>query len=127
MDTNDASTEPPRRDRRLPPESVAHDLTQSRTLVGELEAALEAHARLEDELLFCHLESLLPQQGPLAVMRAEHQEIEGLLASLADSSDASDAYSRIQRLVVVARDHFAKEEQVLFPLAEQILEESQIR
>jgi len=97
------------------------DLVRTQILAGELEAALEAHAHLEDELLFTNLDSVLPPQGPLAVMRAEHEEIEGLLASFPDLSDAAEAHQRVQRLVAVARDHFAKEEQVLFPMAERML------
>lgn len=102
-------------------------IERTRTLAGELEAALEAHARLEEELLFCELEGRLPPQGPLAVMRAEHDEIERLLASFPHQEDPAEAYRAIKRLSSVARDHFAKEEQVLFPLAERLLGEERLR
>jgi len=105
----------------------AGDLERTQTLAGELEAALEAHARLEDELLFSSLDSVLPAGGPLAVMRAEHEEIEGLLASFPNLTDAADACESMQRLASVARDHFAKEEQVLFPMAEQMLPPDQLQ
>ncbi|MGD2115971.1 MAG: hemerythrin domain-containing protein [Acidobacteriota bacterium] len=103
------------------------DLDRTRTLAGELEAALEAHARIEDELLFRDLDGVLPPQGPLAVMRAEHEQIEGLLASFPDLSDAGEACRRVRRLTAVARDHFAKEEQVLFPMAERMLPPARLR
>src|SRR3972149_2983552 len=45
--------------------------------------ALEAHARLEDELLFTALEPHLGTQGgPLAVMRMEHNQITDLLGRI---------------------------------------------
>lgn len=103
------------------------DLRRTQILAGELEAALEAHARLEDELLFSSLDGVLPPQGPLVVMRAEHEEIEGLLASFPGFENAVEACRSVQRLVAVARDHFAKEEQVLFPMAEQMLPAAQLQ
>ena len=104
----------------------ALDLVRTQTLAGELEAALEAHAHLEEELLFAELEPLLPPQGPLTVMRAEHEEIEGLLASFPEQADPGEAHRAIQQLVVVARDHFAKEEQVLYPMSEQLLDRGRL-
>ncbi|HEX9670722.1 MAG TPA: hemerythrin domain-containing protein [Thermoanaerobaculia bacterium] len=87
-----------------------------------LRQAIESHAQLEDELLFCALEPSLPaQQGPLAVMRMEHAEIEGSLERLARETAAEGAGALLLHLAEVARDHFAKEEQVLFPLAERVL------
>lgn len=103
------------------------DLRRTQILAGELEAALEDHARLEDELLFSSLDGVLPPHGPLAVMRAEHEQIEGLLASFPDLEDGVEACNNVRRLVAVARDHFAKEEQVLFPMAEQMLPAAQLQ
>jgi hemerythrin-like domain-containing protein len=87
-------------------------------------AALGSHATLEDELLFEPLEQHLGTgAGPLAVMRLEHDEIEAVLARLCEIEEPVEARTTATRLVALARDHFAKEEQVLFPLAEQVLGE----
>ncbi len=89
-----------------------------------LAAALESHAHLEDELLFEPLEQHLGTgAGPLSVMRLEHDEIEAVLARLRESEEPVEARTTATRLAALARDHFAKEEQVLFPLAEQTLGE----
>jgi hemerythrin-like domain-containing protein len=78
---------------------------------------------LEDELLFIALEAHLdPQSGPLAVMRMEHNEIEGSLERLQKLQDLAEAKNLLLHAVQTARAHFAKEEQVLFPLAGQMLE-----
>jgi iron-sulfur cluster repair protein YtfE (RIC family) len=87
-------------------------------------AALASHARLENDLLFVSLEPHLGTQGgPLAVMRAEHDEIEDGLTRI----QAMDDLAGVQRLMLdilrTARAHFAKEEQILFPTAEQALDE----
>jgi regulator of cell morphogenesis and NO signaling len=86
-----------------------------------LEAALLSHAEVEDALLFAAVETRMPPQGPVAVMRAEHDEIDRALHELRTSADEATARRLLLHAAATARDHFAKEEQVLFPLAEQLL------
>jgi hemerythrin-like domain-containing protein len=93
-----------------------------------LAEALASHAQLEDDLLFVALEPYIAaQQGPLAVMRMEHSAIEGALERLPETTDVEDAHSLLLYLVEVAREHFAKEEQVLFRMAEQALGDQRLR
>ncbi len=87
-----------------------------------LTAALETHAQLEDELLFAALEPYLGPMGPLAVMRTEHTEIENTLGQLQEAAGFAVTEQRVSHLLQVARPHFAKEEQILFPTAEQVLD-----
>ncbi len=54
-------------------------------------------------------------------MEAEHTEIAGLLTRAQGSQDVSAARDDLLEAVTLARDHFAKEEQIAFPLAESIL------
>lgn len=92
-----------------------------------LAAGLASHARIEEELLFVRLdEHLDPEAGPLAVMRLEHEEVEALLARLQEVGSPEEARSLAARLVAVAREHFAKEEQILFPMAEHLLGEEEL-
>lgn len=92
-----------------------------------LTAALGSHARIEDELLFDPLEQHLGSgAGPLAAMRQEHDEIEAMLARLCEIEEPVEARTTATRVTAVARDHFAKEEQVLFPMADQVLDETEL-
>jgi hemerythrin-like domain-containing protein len=92
-----------------------------------LTAALATHAHFEDELLFIALEAHIdPQFGPLAVMRAEHNEIEGSLIRLQKVQDLPEAKNLLLHALQTARAHFAKEEQVLFPMAQQMLETNKL-
>jgi hemerythrin-like domain-containing protein len=101
----------------------AKDVTLVKSQGAMLTAALATHAHLEDELLFIALESYLdPKSGPLAVMRMEHQEIESSLGRLHEVQDLVEAKSLLLHAIQTARAHFAKEEQVLFPMASQRLE-----
>ncbi|MDR7434508.1 MAG: hemerythrin domain-containing protein [Armatimonadota bacterium] len=88
-----------------------------------LAAALATHARLEEDVLFPSLDPHLGPMGPLAVMRAEHNEIEGTLSRIPNVDDLVEARGLLVHALQVARQHFAKEEQVLFPMAGQILGE----
>jgi hemerythrin-like domain-containing protein len=100
--------------------AVGTDLV--RALAAFLQATLETHAQLEEELLFQTLDPYLGSMGPLAVMRTEHEEIERTLGQLLQPQDLNQAQALVQHLLQVAREHFAKEEQVLFPLTEQTLD-----
>ena len=101
---------------------------EARIQAAELAAGLATHAHIEDDLLFVALEGPLgPNGGPLAVMRMEHAEVESTLERLTQVEDAQEAATLASHLVTVAREHFAKEEQVLFPMAEQLLGEEALR
>lgn len=101
---------------------MAKTLSQVQSQAALLAAALMSHANLEDELLFSALDPHLGHMGPLAVMRMEHDEIEGTLARMPEIQNLAEAQSRLLHAVQVARQHFAKEEQVLYPMAEQVLD-----
>ena len=101
---------------------------ETRAAAAELASGLATHAHIEDELLFVALEAHLgPNGGPIAVMRAEHEEVEGTLERLTQVEDVHEAKALAAHLVTVAHEHFAKEEQVLFPMAEQLLSADELR
>ena len=89
---------------------------------------LLAHARLEDELLFRELEPALPSgHGPIEVMRQEHVEIENGLAEAGSVDPAEPGLpQRLGGLFGIARDHFEREEQVLFPFAERLVDAARL-
>lgn len=89
--------------------------------------ALEAHATLEDELLFTALEPHLGTQGgPLAVMRIEHAQITDLLGQIESIASLDEGRALVAQLMQVTRGHFQKEEQVLFRMARQFLGEEEL-
>lgn len=89
--------------------------------------ALEAHAKLEDELLFTALEPHLGAQGgPLAVMRMEHAQITDLLGQIESATSLEEGRALAAQMIQVTRGHFQKEEQVLFRMARQFLGEDEL-
>jgi hemerythrin-like domain-containing protein len=100
---------------------TAESTSQVRIQGAMLAAALAGHAHLEEDLLFKTLEPHIGSMGPLAVMRMEHDQIEGGLERLSAARELEQARELLLQIVEVARGHFAKEEQVLFPMASQAL------
>jgi hemerythrin-like domain-containing protein len=101
----------------------ADDVPEIHRLVLVVERLLLGHARIEEDLLFPALETHLGPMGPLAVMRSEHEEIEGLLTAAKEATDLSVLKSVIDQFLALTYGHFQKEEQVLFAMAQQVLDE----
>lgn len=91
-----------------------------------LAAALMSHAALEEELLFAEMASIPEAAGPLAVMTEEHRDIEASIGRAGGIAMLEEARDLLLHVVDVARPHFAKEEDVLFPMAERALPESRL-
>jgi regulator of cell morphogenesis and NO signaling len=120
--------------------------------IGHLMATrLALHARKEDDALFPALEAIFGEEGtPTAVMRLEHQDIhaqgvilrqtlhelnevehpaieagaEQLRALAAQGGSAASFLETASEIIRLLDLHFEKEEQVLFPMAESLLDEA---
>jgi iron-sulfur cluster repair protein YtfE (RIC family) len=104
------------------------DLASVQQAAVVLGAVVEPHAKLEEELLFPALEPHLGPGGPLAVMRAEHDEFRQALRRMTDLSDVHEGIDCLTQALDLLRGHFQKEEQVLFSMARQMLDnETQLR
>jgi len=87
--------------------------------------ATEAHFGYEEQTLFPALEAALPMAvGPTSVMRGEHAQMRALFAELVDAIGARDALAlgdAVETLLLVMQQHNAKEENVLYPMADRAL------
>ena len=59
-------------------------------------------------------------------MRHEHEEIDSTLTSIPRAETLDEAREKLETLLHVARDHFAKEEHALFNMARQFLSEDEL-
>ena len=100
---------------------AANSLAQVKSLGAMLTVALASHAQMEEELLFTTLEPYIGSQGPLTVMRMEHDKIEKSLERLPTIQEVDQVKELLLKVVTVAREHFPKEEQVLYPMANKTL------
>ena len=96
---------------------ATNSVAQVKSLGAMLAAALASHAQNEEELLFTTLEPHIGSMGPLAVMRLEHDKIESSLERLPAIKEVDQAQNLLLQVVMIAREHFPKEEQVLYPMA----------
>jgi len=82
------------------------------------------HFRTEEELLFPALATAGGPTGPVHIMRMEHSQIKELLKQMATAVAAKDAneYGGLsETLLMVMQQHNHKEENILYPIMDQIL------
>jgi hemerythrin-like domain-containing protein len=115
-----------------------------------METELARHAKKEDEALFPAIEAIIGAQGgPTYVMRREHETIHGqgellrqtlrelnevehpkieagrekLKQLVASGSSAEALRENVEEIIRLLDMHFGKEEQILFPMAENMLDD----
>jgi len=88
-----------------------------------------SHFKKEEEALFPAMEKYIGREtGPIAVMRHEHQQHNSFLLQLEKAVEAGDlggileVWESFNPLLTM---HIAKEDSVLFPMAERMLSESE--
>jgi hemerythrin-like domain-containing protein len=86
--------------------------------------ATERHFAMEEGVLFPDFEQRTGQDmGPCAVMRMEHQQMRGMFQAMGEAVDAKDkdAYlGHADTLMVYMQQHNLKEEQMLYPMMDQV-------
>ncbi|MGD0086688.1 MAG: hemerythrin domain-containing protein [Verrucomicrobiota bacterium] len=92
-----------------------------KSLSATLEVLLRAHARTEDDLLVEPLEHCLAQIGQSETFHEEHEEIDARLVQVQKARNAGQTRELLLRAVLRSREHFDKEERIVFPLAERVL------
>lgn len=88
-------------------------------------ADMRRHFAREEELLFPAFEAATGMtSGPTVVMRIEHRQIEQLMQSLQDALGRRDREEYLgvsETLLMLLQQHNAKEENILYPLADRSL------
>jgi len=96
-------------------------LAELKALAAALETLVRAHSNTEDELFVAPLEHCLEQIGQCETFHEEHEEIDQTLAEIQKAKQLGVARKRLAQAVIACRDHFDKEERIVFPLAERTL------
>ena len=96
-------------------------LAEIKSLSAALEVLMRAHAKTEDDLLVEPLEHCLAQIGQSETFHEEHDEIDGRLAEVQKARSTKQARALLLGVVLRSREHFDKEERIVFPLAERVL------
>lgn len=89
--------------------------------VRTLAAPLGRHARREEDALFPLLVPVTGEGGPIGALTEEHRFIERQIGVITGSSSRAELRFAFDAVAGTLRGHIAKEDDVLFPLAEGIL------
>ncbi len=96
-------------------------LAEVKSLGALMESLLRAHADTEDELFIGPLEHCFEQIGQRDAFLEEHQEIDASLVKIRQARQLQKARQLLIAAVAYSRVHFDKEERIVFPLAERVL------
>lgn len=97
--------------------------------VAEFKESLDPHSEREEGVLFPMLGAYIgTTSGPIAVMEYEHDQAKSKIAEFLEKAASNlseeeklELAGLIKDAYIILTDHFAKEENVLFPMAERML------
>lgn len=104
--------------------ALANNWSEAETAFNAFRNDMAHHFKMEEEVLFPTLIAAGGPSGPVQVMRMEHTQIRGLLEQMAAAvayKDAEEYGGLSETLLIVMQQHNHKEEQILYPMADQIL------
>lgn len=85
----------------------------------------EKHFQMEERVMFVEFEAKTGMtQGPTAMMRQEHQQMRILMEALREAQQNNDVdkfFGTSETLMILMQQHNMKEEQMLYPMAQQHL------
>lgn len=90
------------------------------TAFQPLAAGVLSHAAIENDILFSALGN--GEGGITTAMRAEHREIEALVGAVSKARTLDEVRVAARQLLDLLRDHFEREEEILFPLCDHALD-----
>lgn len=102
--------------------------------VIEFKLLLDPHSEREEGVLFPMMGVYIgTTSGPIAVMEYDHEQAKGALRlflegadkALAEPSEMQKLSGVVQTAYHILTDHFAKEENVLFPMAERMFSDEE--
>src|ERR1051325_9466943 len=96
-------------------------LAEVKSLAILVERVMTPHSRTEDELFIGPLEHCFEQIGQSETFHQEHELIEKSLAQARTAKDIKVARKLLLSSITASRKHFDKEERIVFPLAERVL------
>jgi hemerythrin-like domain-containing protein len=98
--------------------------------VKEFKAALDPHSEREEGVLFPMMGVYIgTTSGPIAVMEYEHDQAKSKIGAFLQNAEVGESTTEekkklaelVQNAYFILIDHFNKEENVLFPMAERML------
>ena len=106
-------------------EKAGDSLANAKELCEEFKNDMERHFQMEERVMFLEFENKTGMtQGPTAMMRQEHTQMRTLMKQMLEAIDADNKdrfFGLSETLMILLQQHNMKEEQMLYPMAQQHL------
>ena len=104
--------------------ALTEDWSKAEAAFNAFRDGMARHFRMEEDVLFPSLKSAGGPSGPVHIMLMEHAQIKELLKQMGTTVEHKDAqgYGGLsETLLMVMQQHNHKEENILYPIMEDIL------
>ena len=106
-------------------EKAGKSVGDARELCQEFKNEMERHFQMEERVMFLEFETKTGMtEGPTAMMRHEHTQMRTLMSQMLEAIDADNKdrfFGLSETLMILLQQHNMKEEQMLYPMAQQHL------
>ncbi len=100
-------------------------LSDAKEACQEFKQETERHFQMEERVMFLEFETKTGMtQGPTAMMRQEHTQMRSLMNQMCEAIDMDNKdkfFGLSETLMILLQQHNMKEEQMLYPMAQQHL------
>lgn len=97
-------------------------VAEIRRVTRLVEGLLLSHAKTEDDLLLLLTQHGRPDKGSYSRLQQEHQEVDARLRRVYLANKTELARNLLGAAMAASRRHFAREEKLIFPQVEKVLE-----
>ena len=91
-------------------------------LARVVEGLLHEHGETEKNLAYSALDHVLNEDGRLNRLHQDHHEIDEHFKRVHQAKDLAEAQRLLKQGLAATREHFRREEQIVFPFLEQVLQ-----
>ena len=106
-------------------DAASSSLADAKSACEEFAKETERHFQMEERVMFLEFERKTGMtQGPTAMMRQEHIQMRSLMTQMCEAIDANNKdkfFGLSETLMILLQQHNMKEEQMLYPMAQQHL------
>jgi hemerythrin-like domain-containing protein len=106
-------------------EKAMSSLSEAKKACQEFTNETERHFQMEERVMFAEFEAKTGMtEGPTAMMKHEHTQMRNLMKQMCEAIDADDKdkfFGLTETLMILLQQHNMKEEQMLYPMAQQHL------
>lgn len=98
-----------------------------KALASVVEGLLVSHAETETNLAYSALDHALADKGSLDRLHQDHHEIDNQFQRIHRTTNPAEAQRLLKKALLATREHFQREEKIIFPVLEKTLQPDTLR